>query len=78
MTFQGHIENGNVVFDSPTRPPDGSVVEIAVISPPQQIEPKPGSPTLGEKLLKFAGKAVDLPADAAAQHDHYLYGTPKR
>jgi hypothetical protein len=20
----------------------------------------------------------DLPADLAAQHDHYLYGTPKR
>ena len=34
--------------------------------------------TLGQKLLKYAGKAVGLPPDAARNHDHYLYGTPKR
>jgi hypothetical protein len=34
--------------------------------------------TLGEKLLKYAGKAVGLPPDAARNHDHYLYGTPRR
>jgi len=26
----------------------------------------------------MAGKADDLPADLSLQHDHYLYGTPKR
>lgn len=78
MTYQGHIENGNVVFDSPTRPPDGSFVEIAVIAPHQPVNAEPESPPLGEIILKFAGTAVGLPPDAAAQHDHYLYGTPKR
>jgi hypothetical protein len=34
--------------------------------------------TLGQKLMKYAGRAVGLPEDAAAQHNHYLYGTPKR
>lgn len=36
--------------------------------------------TLGQKLMKYAGRAVGLPEDAAANHDHdhYLYGTPKR
>jgi hypothetical protein len=29
-------------------------------------------------LLKHAGKAEGLPEDLADQHDHYLYGTPKR
>lgn len=33
--------------------------------------------TLGEKLLKYSGKAVGLPADAAHNHDHYLYGSPR-
>jgi hypothetical protein len=29
-------------------------------------------------LSEIAGKADDLPADLSLQHDHYLYGTPKR
>lgn len=31
-------------------------------------------------LLKYLRMAqeLDLPADFAEQHDHYLYGTPKR
>ena len=32
----------------------------------------------GRALSKLAGKADDLPADLSLQHDHYLYGTPKR
>ena len=32
----------------------------------------------GRVLLEMAGKADDLPADLSFQHDHYLYGTPKR
>mgnify|MGYP003390203974 CR=1 FL=1 len=36
------------------------------------------SPTLVEMLLRHAGKAVGLPEDMAAHHDHYLHATPKR
>jgi hypothetical protein len=32
----------------------------------------------GVALLEVAGTADDLPADISANHDHYLYGTPKR
>jgi len=32
----------------------------------------------GKALLEVAGVADDLPPDLAANHDHYLYGTPKR
>ena len=45
------------------------------------VEIKPISTALsplGEMLLRHAGKAVGLPEDMAAQHDHYLHGTPKR
>ncbi len=34
--------------------------------------------TLGEALLEFAGTAEGLPPDMAENHDHYLYGVPKR
>jgi hypothetical protein len=28
--------------------------------------------------MKYAGRAVGLPEDAAISHDHYLYGAPKK
>lgn len=31
-----------------------------------------------EDLLRFAADLPDAPPDLAAQHDHYLYGSPKR
>ncbi|MCY3023034.1 MAG: hypothetical protein NTW87_29000 [Planctomycetota bacterium] len=33
---------------------------------------------LWQGLLRFAGTAKGLPPDMAENHDHYLYGTPKR
>jgi hypothetical protein len=38
----------------------------------------PSVDALREALLKAAGTCEGLPADYAAEHDHYLYGTPKR
>lgn len=35
-------------------------------------------PTLGELLKDFEGICLDLPPDFADQHDHYIYGTPKK
>ena len=47
--------------------PDGERVEIKAIA---QAEP-----TFID-LLEFAGCMPDMPADFAAQHDHYIHGTP--
>jgi hypothetical protein len=38
-------------------------------------EPRTG---WGHALLEIAGTADDLPVDLSINHDHYLYGTPKR
>ena len=43
-----------------------------------EAEDAQSSLSLGEILLRHAGKAVGLPEDMAAQHDHYLHGGPKR
>jgi hypothetical protein len=37
-----------------------------------------GVDSLREMLLSFAGAANGLPADMAHNHDHYLYGVPKK
>ena len=72
MVLEGTIKNGMIVLDHPPVLPEGSRVEVVVKPTAQEASP------LGEMLLRHAGKAVGLPEDLAAQHDHYLHGTPRR
>jgi hypothetical protein len=79
MTYNGHVRNGVVVFDQPVVLPEG--LEVCVEVPEKASTPTPNeerAPNPGQTLLKYAGKAVGLPEDAARNHDHYLYGTAKR
>jgi len=59
--------------------PEGVEVLVEIL-PTEGAEPllDEHGQTLGQKLMKYAGRAVGLPEDAAKQHDHYLYGTPKQ
>jgi hypothetical protein len=78
MVLAGHVENGVVVLDQAVALPEGLPVRVEV---PEELSGKPSagqSETAGQRLLKFAGKAVGLPSDAARNHDHYLYGASKR
>lgn len=72
MSLEGTIVNGVVVLDNHPDLPDGTRVEVAV------KEEQEKASTLGQRLLKLAGIAKGLPSDLAQQHDHYLYGTPKK
>ncbi|MBI3407606.1 MAG: hypothetical protein HY040_04530 [Planctomycetes bacterium] len=77
MTLAGHVHNGRIELDDPISLPEGVKVQVELIladSAPQNGEAE----DLGKMLLKYAGMAVDLPTDAARNHDHYLYGTPKK
>ena len=38
----------------------------------------PRNESLADFVLRVAGTAEGLPPDLAENHDHYLYGTPKR
>jgi predicted DNA-binding antitoxin AbrB/MazE fold protein len=70
MSFTGTIENGVVKI-----PPDISLPEGAKV----RVEPLSGSRRhLVDKLRAIAQSMPDMPADWAAQHDHYLHGTPKK
>lgn len=79
MVYNGHVRQGIVAFDQPVALPEGLPVRIEVA----ETECPPASPSAstespGQRLLKYAGKAVGLPPDAARNHDHYLYGTAKQ
>ena len=63
-------------------------LEVLAAAPPVQRKrvssgqagrsPHPTKESLGDFVLRVAGTAEGLPPDLAENHDHYLYGTPKR
>ena len=71
MTYQGHVTGGVIILDDDAALPEGTLVRV---EPVAQHQP----PTLAEQFKDFIGKATGLPSDMAAQHDHYIHGTPKR
>jgi hypothetical protein len=73
MTVQGTLNNGSIVLDTALSLPEGTRVEVVV----KPLERGSGQPTFLD-LLEFAGCMPDMPADFAAQHDHYIHGTPKK
>lgn len=72
MSYTGHVEKGVVVFDGPTRPPEGMAVRI------EEVPAAQPAPTWGEVFKNLIGTAEGLPEDMADNHDHYIHGTSKR
>ena len=78
MPYRGHIENGAVVLDEPADIEEGTVVSVAVAGEQETVGDDNTGPTLAERLARVIGKAKGLPPDASLNHDHYLYGLPKK
>ncbi len=75
MTYRGKVENGHIVLDGAVALPEGARVSVVVDDAAGAGE------AAGAALSWIAGHAADsgsCPADLAREHDHYLYGTPKR
>jgi hypothetical protein len=73
----GHVENGAIVLDDPVALPDGAAVRIELAAESPQADEDSG-PSFTERFASVIGKARSLPQDAAENHDHYLYGVPKK
>ena len=78
MTVRGHVKNGLVVLDTPTTLPDGAEVEVRLTGEDEQTGDDAPRTTLYERLKPFVRRLEGLPSDLTENHDHYLYGTPKR
>jgi hypothetical protein len=80
MTYSGHVSNGMIKLDGSVSLPEGSAVRVELIEGQASIAGKNdgATPTIWAKLLEIAGTAEGLPPDAAKNHDHYLYGVPKK
>jgi hypothetical protein len=84
MTYEGTVKNGVVVFKAEP-PPEGTDVSVTPVAQPvapgpsdAQAEADDPDESIWDAMEKFVGRAPDLPKDAARNHDHYLYGAPKR
>lgn len=71
MTYHGTVKGGVVVLETDSPLQDGTRVRIEV----EQVQ---AEESLADFLKRFAGRGKGLPADLAAEHDHYIHGTPKR
>jgi hypothetical protein len=84
MTVRGKVKNGKVLLDDPKALAEGTEVEVRPVKKrkPAVKPPKPKKKarprSLAERLANVLGKATGLPPDASINHDHYLYGVPKR
>jgi hypothetical protein len=76
MVYRGKVKDGVVVFDSGAALPDGTEVRVEPCSRGEGGTTE--GPTLAEQFADVIGTVPELPADMAAQHDHYLHGAPKR
>jgi len=70
-TFTAHFDGHVIVPDQPISLPIGQKLQLRVETPVDQ-------PGQFARLAEFAADLPDSPGDLSTQHDHYLYGTPKR
>ena len=70
QSLSAHFDGRVIVPDEPVQLPVGQALRV-------HVELVQAAPRFAE-LLRFASDLPDAPADLSAQHDHHLYGTPKR
>ena len=79
MVYHGRVKGGVIIPDPPANLPEGAEVNIELVRAQDAGTPastnKGTTPFAG--ILDLAGQAQNLPADAARNYEHYLYGTDK-
>lgn len=76
MSLEGEVQDGKIVFSEPIGLPEGTRVRVEPVL--KAALAGSSARTLLEQLGDLVGSIDDLPPDLAENHDHYLYGTPKR
>lgn len=75
MSFLGHVQDGSIVFETPIPLPEGTVVTVV---PAGEAPPAEPVVLFSDHYKGLFGLDLDVPPDASANVDHYLYGHPKK
>jgi hypothetical protein len=79
VAIKGHFDGKVFVPDEPVDLPRGQAVLLHVQRAPVADDPVvPNNGNNAWDILEKMAGTVEGPPDWSAQHDHYLYGTPKR
>ncbi|MCY3022372.1 MAG: hypothetical protein NTW87_25610 [Planctomycetota bacterium] len=83
IAIRAHYDGKYVVPDEPVQLPKNRPLNVQI-----DVVDDAGAPGDGRQVSEFLRELAELgerlpadaelPVDGAAQHDHYLYGTPKR
>jgi hypothetical protein len=76
--IRGRVQNGVVLLEDPKALSDGTEVAVKPLRRGVRKAQGDREKTVGTALARLAGQAEGLPADAARNVDHYLYGHAKR
>ena len=79
-TFRAQFDGRVLIPEHPVSLPTGCMLEVQIAGVASAATAATAAPPL-LKLAELASRFPenpDSPGDAASQHDHYLYGTPKR
>lgn len=75
--FRAQFDGQVLIPDGPVNLPTGCPLEVRVIPIESKQDEELPLQRLANLLAQFPANPEGR-ADGAAQHDHYLYGTPKR
>jgi hypothetical protein len=76
--IRGRVQNGVVVLDVKGVLREGTEVFVEPLPQTAKKGKDAKRQTVSRALARLAGKAQNLPRDAAKNLDHYLYGHAKR
>lgn len=70
MVWFGKVKDGKILVEPGTQLPEGTIVRIEPIDQADTVD----------SVYRLGDDAVDDPLspDLASQHDHFIYGTPRR
>jgi hypothetical protein len=76
IIIKARFDGRAFIPEQPVDLPVGQILEIT-ITPPAGVSNSPSTLRGLAELMDTLPANSAWPADGAAQHDHYLYGTPK-
>ena len=79
VSIKAHFDGEAIIPDEPVDLPRGRALVVDIREAESEHPDQPdGEESVFAWIAQHAISSPNLPPDLAHQHDHYLYGTPKK
>jgi hypothetical protein len=76
IAINAHYDGRFIIPDEPVDLPPNQALIVRIEA--KNVDKSPAGESALVWLAANASESTDLPSDLSHQHDHYLYGVPKR